>query len=157
MTEASYHLRSKATHKMMQTNLNIWSQKTDEENLPRLFSTPVFTPSTLGGKAEDENSTGQKSLLASWELFPWFSSCLWDYAEHNFWAGTSFLPETECCCWATSPVKKSKKTEQWLRTICNQQKYKGIGFCNRETGIQLKINQELIGKSTASLLCFCQR
>lgn len=66
MTEASYHLRTKATHKMMQTNLNIQSQKTDEQNWSLdFFSAPIFTPTSTWSQAEDGNSPRQKSLLAS--------------------------------------------------------------------------------------------
>lgn len=62
-TEESYHLRSKANHKMMQTNLNIQSLKTDEQNLSRLFSTPIFTPSTLGSKQRMKTALGKNPCL----------------------------------------------------------------------------------------------
>lgn len=70
MTEASYHLRSNATHKMMQRNLNTQSRKTDEENLSSLFSAPIFTPSTLGGKQSMKTMLGKNLYLLPENCFP---------------------------------------------------------------------------------------
>lgn len=69
MTEASYHLKFNATHKMVQTNLNIGSRKTDEKKFVLTILISYFYSQHTWRQAEDENSTGQKSLLASWELF----------------------------------------------------------------------------------------
>lgn len=155
MSEASYHLRSKATHNVMDTNLNIQkSQKTDEQNLSWLFSSPIFTPSTLGGKQRMKTVLGKKSLLASWELFsmiqfPFLGLCRTQFLCWNKLSARVLL---------LSHFTSEEKQENWTVTQNHLQLkkiYKGIGFCNCENWIQLKINQELNGKSIASLSCFC--
>lgn len=55
---------------MMQTDLNIWSRKTDEENLSQLFSTPVFTPITFGGMQTMKTVLGKNLYLLPENCFP---------------------------------------------------------------------------------------
>lgn len=75
MTEASYHLRTKDTHKMMQTNLNIRSRKTDEQNWSPDFSQLLFLllfllPLALGGKQRMTTVLGKNLYLLPENYFP---------------------------------------------------------------------------------------
>lgn len=155
MSEASYHLRSKAIHNVMDTNLNIQkSQKTDEQNLSWLFSSPIFTPSTLGGKQRMKTVLGKKiSTCFLWTVF--HDSVPISGTMQNT---IPVLEQAFCQSSAAEPLhqwRKARELNSDSEPSATKKKYKGIGFCNCENWIQLKINQELNGKSIASLSCFC--